>query len=62
MEEQKPLSKTSLYKRIIEENNFDYAIPGSHIIQLSLDIIYKEIQELKAELNKSKKLKKPKNN
>lgn len=48
------LSKTSLYKRIVEENNFDFAIPNSHLIQLSLDIIYKELQELKEEVQKIK--------
>lgn len=48
------LNKTSLYKRIVEENNFDYGIPNSHLIQLSLDVIYKEIQELKKEIKKIK--------
>lgn len=48
------LNKTSLYKRIVEENNFDYGIPNSHLIQLSLDVIYKEIQELKEEIKKIK--------
>lgn len=49
------LEKTSLYKRIVEENGFDFAIPSSHIIQLSLDIIYKEIQELKEKIDKYEK-------
>lgn len=53
------LNKTSLYKRIVEEHNFDFGIPNNHLIQLSLDVIYKELQELKEEV---KKIKEEKNN
>ena len=50
------LKRTTLYNKIVTDNDFDYAIPGSHIIQLSLDIIYNELQELKKEIKEIKEI------
>ena len=48
------LNKTSLYKKILETHGFDFSLPNTHIIQLSLDMIFQEIQELKEEVQKIK--------